>query len=203
MKEFWNSRYSEEGFAYGDKPNVFLAAELTKMPVGKLLLPAEGEGRNAIFAAKMGWQVTAIDQSDAGQYKALAWAKKERVGLDYQVGDLATLDLGTNTFDAAALIFAHFPPTLKTLIHHKVANALKPGGMVILEGFSKGHLAYNTTNPQAGGPRDEALLYSTQEIADLFPGFKTILLEEKTVELREGKYHVGKSAVVRYVGKRK
>ena len=202
MKEFWNARYSEEGWAYGIKPNEFFKDQLIQLPVGKLLLPAEGEGRNALFAAKLGWDVDAYDQSEAGQQKALNWAKREGIALNYEVGDLTSLDLGNAIFDAAAMVFTHFPPPVKARIHQRVAASLKLGGIIILEGFSKHHLAFNTTNKQAGGPKDEALLYSKDEIPQLFPGFKTLLLEEKTIELKEGKYHVGKSAVVRFVGKK-
>ena len=203
MKQFWDNRYQEEGFAYGEKPNVYFAAALTRLPVGHLLLPAEGEGRNAIFAAKLGWQVHAIDQSVAGKAKALDWAKKENVTITYTVGDLSALDLGTAVYDTAALIFAHFPPALKTVIHHSVAQAVKRGGHILLEGFSKQHIRYNTENPQAGGPKDEEMLFAPEEMSSLFPGFETVHCEEKIIALHEGKYHVGQSAIVRYLGKKK
>lgn len=202
MKEFWDSRYSESGYAYGEQPNVFFADEIAKLPVGKLLLPAEGEGRNAIFAAKLGWEVDAIDQSEAGKNKALALAAREQVKINYQIENLANITLSHAHYDVAALIYAHFPPPLKTTIHHHVANAVKPGGYIILEGFSIAHIAFNSVNPKAGGPTDKALLFDVATMPDLFPGFKTLMCVETTTHLEEGKYHVGQSAVIRYIGQK-
>src|SRR6476469_7303750 len=88
----WNDRYSTDEFAYGEQPNNYLREQLEKMPVGTILFPAEGEGRNAVFAAKLGWKVSAFDISNEGKNKAIRLAEKNNVTIDYKVGDLETLD---------------------------------------------------------------------------------------------------------------
>lgn len=203
MKEFWNQRYAAEEYAYGTKPNAFFKVQLDALPAGKLLLPAEGEGRNAVYAAKRGWQVAAFDISEAGRQKAQQLARRHGVSIDYQVGSLEELDYTPQQFDAIGLIFAHFPPKIRPALHRQVSKLLRPGGYLILEAFSKQHLVYNTKNPQAGGPKDEALLYDTATLRLDFPGFDFIRLEEVVTVLEEGNYHLGHSAVVRMLAQKK
>lgn len=116
--ERWNERYSKEEYAYGEEPNEYLQTQLQKLSPGKILFPAEGEGRNAVFAAKLGWQVSAFDISMEGQKKAIRLAEKNHVVIDYKVGSLDSMNYNDEEFDAIALIFAHFPapsnhPTIK------------------------------------------------------------------------------------------
>lgn len=202
MKEFWNQRYREPTFAYGTTPNVFFKAQLDQIPAGKLLLPAEGEGRNAIYAASQGWEVSAYDISEAGQKKALQLAKENEVNINYQVGTIQDLQFEIECFDVIGLIFAHFPPKVRKEKHQKLATLLRPGGHIILEAFHPKHIEFNSKNPTAGGPRDVDLLYSMEDLKADFNGFEFIVLEEKTVTLHEGLYHVGESAVVRMVAKK-
>lgn len=202
MKDFWNQRYAEREWAYGKDPNEFLKQELLKVNPGKILFPAEGEGRNAVFAAENGWDVSAIDLSEAGRVKALSLAKEKRVTINYEVGDLNAISIPEEKYDAVALIFAHFPASFKTSIHQKIARAVKPGGLIILEGFSRDHLRFSETNPSAGGPRDPEMLFTTTEMSELFPNFTPLVLEQKETKLSEGLYHVGLSSVVQYVGKK-
>src|SRR5215213_10286082 len=102
--ERWNDRYSKDECAYGEQPNNYLKEQLEKLAVGTILFPAEGEGRNAVFAAKLGWTVSAFDISVEGKNKALRLAETNKVAIDYQVGELQTLKYDTEQFDAIALI---------------------------------------------------------------------------------------------------
>src|SRR6188768_3982479 len=113
----WNERYSQEDFAYGEAPNHYLKEQLEKLNPGNILFPAEGEGRNAVFAAKLSWNVSAFDISIEGKNKALQLAKANNVTIDYQVGELQTLNYQANQFDAIALIYAHFPADVKSFYH--------------------------------------------------------------------------------------
>ncbi|HFC01310.1 MAG TPA: class I SAM-dependent methyltransferase [Phaeodactylibacter sp.] len=204
MKEFWNSRYASSKFAYGTTPNQFFKEILEQQKLqGKILLPAEGEGRNAVFAAKQGLSVFAFDISSEGKNKALALAKSENVQIKYEVGQLHELNFEENSFDAAALIFAHFPSHLKSDLHKKISNLIKPNGILILEGFSKKHLKLRTQNPNAGGPGKLEMLFSEEEIKKDFSDFEIIKLQEMEVNLKEGAFHNGKSSVIRFVGKKK
>jgi SAM-dependent methyltransferase len=202
MKEMWDSRYSSEEYAYGIAPNEFFKEALDKYALsGSILLPAEGEGRNAVYAAKTGLAVTAFDISIEGMNKALKLAEKEGVVINYQVGDFYTLPLDEQ-YDAAGLIFAHFPPHLLSNYHKKIAELIRPGGLIILEGFSKNHLTFQKENPQAGGPKQEEMLFSKESIRKDFPDFEILLLKEVEVELNEGKFHNGLSSVIRFIGKK-
>ncbi|MGL4631283.1 MAG: class I SAM-dependent methyltransferase [Leadbetterella sp.] len=202
MKEFWNERYGNEDFAYGVEPNTFLESQLPLFEKGSILFPAEGEGRNAIFAAKQGWQVSAFDLSLEGKKKADLLAKNNQVRIDYQVGEFDEINYKSEQFDAIALIYAHFSAETKSEYHQKLSTYLKKGGVVIFEAFSKSHLKYNTTNPAVGGPKDLGMLFSLEEIKADFSNFKIILLEETDVDLNEGSFHNGTGSVIRFVGKK-
>lgn len=201
--ERWNDRYSAEEFAYGTAPNNYLKESLEKQDIGTILFPAEGEGRNAVFAAKLGWKVSAFDISSKGRNKALKLAESENVILDYQIGELETLHYQPEQFDAIALIYAHFPAEIKSAIHKTLDQYLRKGGCIIFEAFSKKHLDYLAINDKVGGPKDIASLFSIEEIKSDFPNYEIITLEEKEIELNEGLFHNGKGSVIRFIGKKK
>ena len=136
MKNFWDERYAENEMVYGYKPNRFLEEQLDDLSTGKILLPAEGEGRNAIYAATKGWQVTAFDFSAVAQQKALQWAEKNNVGINYKVSDMLQYNAEPNSFDVIALIYVHMKPEVRSAFHQKVITWLKPGGKLILEAFN-------------------------------------------------------------------
>ena len=202
MKEFWNDRYSEQGFAYGTQPNGFFKQELDKLEKGAILLPAEGEGRNAVYAAINGWRCFACDISSEGKKKAQSLASANNVSLDYSVGDFGSLSYQDAYFDVIALIYAHFPAEKKKHFHSLADRYLKPGGIIILEAFSKNHIRFNAKNPKVGGPKDLGMLYAVEEIRNDFPNYEMLILEEREVDLSEGKYHIGRGSVVRFVGKK-
>lgn len=201
--ERWNDRYSNEEFAYGQEPNNFLKEQLENLNPESILFAAEGEGRNAIFAAKIGWKVAAFDISVEGKNKALQLAKNNNVTIDYQVGELHTLDFNLCNFDAIALIYAHFPAEIKSLYHKTLDNYLRKDGLIIFEAFSKNHLDYIAKNEKVGGPKEIEMLFSIEELKADFPNYEIILLEEKEIELSEGLFHNGKGSVIRFVGKKK
>ena len=142
----WNDRYSADEFAYGEQPNNYLREQLMQLDTGTILFPAEGEGRNAVFAAKLGWKVSAFDISIEGKNKALQLAENNNVSIDYQVGELQELDYKAEQFDAIALIYAHFPSAIKSTYHKILSNYLRNGGLLIFEAFSKKHLDYLAKN---------------------------------------------------------
>jgi len=109
----WNNRYKEDAYAFGTEPNLFFKQQLVKLHPGKILFPAEGEGRNAVHAAKLGWDVFAFDISEQGKQKALRLAAENNVHIDYQVGELPSLQYHPAQFDAVALVYAHFPAAIK------------------------------------------------------------------------------------------
>jgi 2-polyprenyl-3-methyl-5-hydroxy-6-metoxy-1,4-benzoquinol methylase len=199
----WNDRYSNEEFAYGTAPNNFLKEQLEKLNSGTILFPAEGEGRNAVFAAQLGWKVSAFDISAEGKNKALKLAEANNILIDYQVGELETLNYQAEQFDVIALIYAHFPAAIKSFIHQTLETYLRKDGYIIFEAFSKKHLEYLAINDKVGGPKDIESLFSIEEIQSDFPDYEIIQLEEKEIELNEGLFHNGKGSVIRFVGKKK
>ncbi|MBK6447289.1 MAG: class I SAM-dependent methyltransferase [Bacteroidetes bacterium] len=201
--ERWNERYSKQEFAYGEEPNNYLKEQLENFTVGTILFPAEGEGRNAVFAAKLGWTVSAFDISAQGKNKALRLAESNNVKIDYQVGELNSLHYADNHFDAIALIYAHFPAAIKSQLHKALSKLLRKDGVIIFEAFSKKHLEYATVNEKVGGPKDLDQLFSIEEIKSDFENFEILELEEKEIELKEGLFHNGIGMVIRFVGRKK
>jgi hypothetical protein len=203
MKNMWDDRYGKTEFAYGEQPNNFLKEQLIKIPVGTILFPAEGEGRNAVYAATLDWTVDAFDQSIEGEKKALKMAEKHHVSINYMAGEFRSLTYTENQFDALALIYAHFPADKKSSYHKILTTYLRPGGIVIFEAFSKRHLDYNRINEKVGGPKDLETLFSIEEIKSDFENFEIIELEEKEIQLNEGLFHNGLGMVIRFVGRKK
>jgi len=199
----WNDRYSNNEYAYGKEPNNYLKEQLEKLNAGTILFPAEGEGRNAVFAAKRGWTVFAFDISVAGKNKALQLAANNNVTINYQTGELPDLNYSPEQFDAIALIYAHFPADIKSKYHKLLSTCLKKGGTIIFEAFSKKHLDYRLKNPNVGGPKDLDSLFSIEELKADFPNYEYIELTESEIELNEGLYHNGKGSVIRFVGRKK
>lgn len=203
MKEKWDDRYSRKEFAYGEEPNAYLREQLRSIPSGTILFPAEGEGRNAVYAATLGWTVFAFDLSIEGKKKALQLADKHQVEVKYDVGEFQSLSYKANQFDAIALIYAHFPASSKSSYHKILTTYLRPGGMLIFEAFSKKHMDYMRQDATMGGPKEIEMLFSLEEIASDFHNFDILELIEQEVELQEGLFHNGKGSVVRFVGRKR
>jgi SAM-dependent methyltransferase len=195
MKDFWNERYANNEYAYGVKPNEFYKAELNLVHKGKLLFAAEGEGRNAVYAAQQGFEVYALDNSIEAKNKAEKLATENNVKIDYMVSEFENLDYPTNSFDALVLVFAHFPASIRKQYHEKLLTYLKPGGLVIFEAFAKEQIHF-----KSGGPKQVEMLFSEEEIHNEFPNTDFIKLETVENHLDEGPFHQGKGKVVHFTG---
>ncbi len=196
MKDFWNKRYKEEAYVYGVKPNEYLKENLP-VKTGKILLPADGEGRNSLFAALKGWEVTAFDYSQSAIDKANALFDKHQVSVDFRLMSYLEMNFEEASFHCIGLTYIHMPPDFRKKVHQHLMTFLKPNGILILEAFSKKQLPL-----KSGGPKHPAFLYDTALVKDDFKGLEIIELEEKQVILDEGAYHKGLAEVVRFVGKK-
>lgn len=188
---FWDSKYKQEEFGYGVKPNIFLKEILSKKQAGSILLPAEGEGRNAIYASKLGWKVTAFDSSIVAREKALELAIKNNVQINYTLNTIEAFE-SDEQFDLIAVIYLHLFSEERKNFHKKLMNLLKPGGNLIFEVFAKDQLALNS-----GGPKNIDMLYTVNELKEDFYSYDTKLLEQKHIHLDEGKWHIGEAEVIR------
>jgi len=197
----WDKRYAEQGFAYGSSPNDFVTQQVGQ--VGKnsrVLCLAEGEGRNAVWLAQQGFQVTAVDLSAVGLAKAEKLAQKHKVEIETIVADLVVYDLGENQWDAIVSIFAHMPTEIRKALHSRIGRALKDNGVFILEAYTKQQLS---TSGTGGPPPDQQNMFMSvnglrEELSDL----EAIHGVELTRHISEGKYHQGESAVVQFVGRK-
>ncbi len=195
MKEFWNERYTQKDFIYGTKPNEFLRENLEQLPKGEIILPGDGEGRNAVFAAQLGWTVQAFDYSKSAKEKALDLAARNKVIIDFEVADIQDKEYPENSADVVALIYTHFPKKLRKIAHQKAVKWLKPGGRLILEAFNPKQLQ-NTS----GGPKNEEMLYTKEILREDFQNLKIEKLEILETNLSEGKFHEGKADIIRFIG---
>lgn len=203
MSEFWNTRYSQQAYVYGKEPNRFFKETIEQLNIkGKMLFPAEGEGRNAVYAAKKGIEALAFDISVEAQKKALQLANAENVKIKYKVGDIDQLHFEKNSFDAIVLIFAHLPSSKQTEWHTQLAEFVKPNGYVILEGFSATNLEYHKTNPNIGGPQNVDMLFTKEGVQNTFSDFEIIKLEETETHLNEGSLHNGVGSVIQFIGRK-
>lgn len=197
-RDFWDTRYAEEGFAYGTTPNVFLSSFREQLQAGmKALVIGDGEGRNGVWLAEQGLDVTSVDLSAVGVEKAAQLASQRGVKLTTVCTDLCQWQWPKDYFDVVVIIFVHFAPDVREYLHQQVIAALKPGGQVIMESYTPQQLAFDT-----GGPRDLEMLYTAEMMAADFAGMEIKQLEECVVELAEGRYHCGTSAVVRLWARR-
>lgn len=194
MRKFWNERYGQEEFIYGKSPNEFFSRHLELISKGSLLLPAEGEGRNAVYAATKGFEVSAFDFSEKGKTKALELARENRVKINYNLIDASEFRKD-RLYDAIALIFAHFAGEERVQLFRQLEYSLVKGGHIIIEVFSK-----NQLGRASGGPKSLELLYSIEEIETLFPTIQFSMLQEVAVKLSEGIYHSGEAMVIRGLG---
>ncbi|MEO9894036.1 class I SAM-dependent methyltransferase [Aurantibacter sp.] len=196
MKDFWNERYEGDFYAYGMLPNEFVKKELDILSKGSVLFAAEGEGRNAVYAAKTGWSVEAFDYSKAAKNKAVKLAAS--LGLQFEYKVLDVLDFQSNeSFDVIVLCYAHFPISIREKAIQHLLNFLKPNGVVIFEAFSK-----NQLGKTSGGPKNKEMLFSISEVLNEFKGLNFTQLEETNIELKEGSFHQGIASVIRFVGRK-
>ncbi len=195
MKNFWDERFSADEYFYGTEPNTFFKEEIDKLAPGKALFLGEGEGRNSVYAAKLGWQVDAVDYSAEGRKKALALAEKNNVEINYTLENLENFSPRENYYDLVVIVFLHLPEELRKKVHGKATGSLKAGGRIIMEVFDKDQLKYGT-----GGPRNIDLLYSLEDVYTDFQDLDIEKFGKYVVELEESAGHKGKASVIRYVG---
>jgi 2-polyprenyl-3-methyl-5-hydroxy-6-metoxy-1,4-benzoquinol methylase len=192
----WNERYSTDEYVFGKEPNEYLKKMIDTLPAGKILIPAAGEGRDAVYAAKSGWEVMAFDQSCVARDKALLLAKNNGVEINFVVTDVEDFEMKENEYDAIAVIFFHLPSTLRSSFFKKIPGSLKKGGYLIVEAFSPKQL-----NNTSGGPKETDLFLSAELLAKEFHTLTIIENNEVEIDLSEGDGHVGKADVVRFFAK--
>jgi hypothetical protein len=194
--EFWNKRYAEHTTVYGTAPNAFLKEFLQGRSVGKVLFPAEGEGRNAVYAASLGWEVHAFDQSDVARDKAIAAAEATGVELEYTLSDLSTW-VPTDNYDLVGVFYVHLPTAIRQSVMQNLVAALKPGGIWVMEVFSKEQMAFDS-----GGPKDRSMLFDLDMLAEDLSGLEELSMEQFVVQLDEGPFHKGPASVIRVEGRK-
>ena len=196
----WDQAYSDvEGYKYGEQPNAFLKEQAHRIPArARVLLPGDGEGRNGVWLAEQGHQVCALDNSAVGLAKAEALAHRRQVTLQTVLVDLADWQPEPASADAVVLTYLHLPPPLRTPVMHKLVQALKPGGVLLLEAFHPRQLQYNS-----GGPKNEAMLYTLDMLrGNLAAGMQELLASESETLLDEGPGHQGPAYVTRWIGQK-
>lgn len=187
----WDDRYREPGFAYGVEPNDFLVSVAPLFPKGRILSLAEGEGRNAVYLAGLGHDVTAVDASLVGLQKAQELAARKGVAITTLHADLAEFEIGESQWDGIVACYCHLPSAIRLQVHAAVVRGLKPGGRFVLEGFSKDQLAYDT-----GGPKSLDMLMSVDELKQELTGLDFLRAVQLEREVVEGTKHTGRASVV-------
>lgn len=198
MSSFWNEKYGVEEYIYGTEPNTFFKKNILKLKPGRILFPGEGEGRNAVYAAKLGWDVTAFDSSEMGKMKAEKLADQFQVKINYLLADAAEDLMFEHYFDCIVFVFVHLPNEQRNEFHRRMLSYLKPGGTVIFEGFSKKQIDFNS-----GGPKNLSMLFSDEELKGDFASVEAIEIEALEVEIDEGKFHRGPAQIIHFTGTKK
>ena len=195
----WNQRYSEPGFAYGTEPNDFLVSSTSLLPPGsRILCLGEGEGRNAVYLAKRGHRVTAVDSSFVGLQKTQSLAEKHGVSIETVEADLSEYIIEPNSFQSIISIFCQLPPGLRRSVHEKICSGLVPDGILVLEGFSKKQIDNDT-----GGPRNLELLFDLKELKKELEPLELTHCVEIEREVIEGNYHTGVGSVIQIIGSKR
>lgn len=193
MKATWNERYQNSTYQYGINPNEFLTEQLQGLHPGRILVPAAGEGRDMVYAAKLGWEAHGFDLSEQGEAKAIKLARDQQVNIHFKCMDAFKINYPLESFDMIALSFFHLPPDLRKAFHQRCVTWLKPGGRIVLEGFNK-----NQLGKTSGGPKQVDWLFNSQELAEDFKGLNVQLNEEKDRLLDEGPLHQGIASVIQF-----
>jgi SAM-dependent methyltransferase len=193
----WDERFGGDGYLYGTEPNDFLRQHVELLPPGEVMCLAEGQGRNAVFLAERGYEVSSVDLSATGVDKTLALATARGVTVTATVADLADVDLGTNRWSAIVSIFAHVPPTVRAEVHGRVADALIPGGIFVLEAYTPAQVGRGT-----GGPPDGSLTMTLDALRTELSALEFDHAVETEREVIEGVGHTGVGSVVQVIAHR-
>jgi SAM-dependent methyltransferase len=192
---FWDDRYRGETYAYGVEPNDFLRASAARIPPGRVLCLAEGEGRNAVFLASRGYAVTAVDLSSEGLRKAERLARDRGLAIDIVQADLGDYEPEAGAYAGVVSIFAHLPRAARNRLNARIPTALAAGGVLVLETYRPEQLAFAT-----GGPRDAALLPTLAELRLELAPLDLVVAEDVERDIHEGTFHDGRSATVQIIG---
>jgi SAM-dependent methyltransferase len=195
----WQQRFAAPGYLFGTAPNAFLKSQAHVLPNrGTALAIADGEGRNGVLLAEQGLDVLSVDFSPEGQAKARSLAKERGVSLRVEQADMTTWDWTLASFDVVAGIFIQFAkPSQRAKIFAGIKHTLKPGGLLLLQGYGLKQLQYRT-----GGPSEPERLYTRELLAEAFGDFTSLDIREHDSVLKEGDHHVGMSALIDLVGRK-
>lgn len=187
----WDERYAKPGYSYGTDPNRFLVSVVDRIPSGRVLCLGDGEGRNGVYLAQQGFEVTSLDQSGVGLEKVRALAAERGVAIETMQADLADFAIEPGAWHGIVSIFCHFQPALRTRVHHSSVRGLAPGGAFVLEAFTPRQLEYQT-----GGPREADRLVSLAALEQDLAGLDFAIGQEIERQVIEGDRHTGLGAVV-------
>ncbi len=196
--ERWDQRFAQEQYVFGERPNAFLVRQKERLLGCRTALSvADGEGRNGVWLAEIGLAVTAVEGSAVGQEKARRLAARRGVTLDFVLADLATWEWPEQAFDAVVGIFIQFAgPALRERLFAGMRRALKPGGLLLIEGYRPEQIAYGT-----GGPKAAENLYTEAMLREAFAGMSIERLETYDARIDEGSGHHGMSALIDLVAR--
>lgn len=195
----WNERYASDDYLFGREAAAFLKREAGRIPAGsRVLSVADGEGRNSVFLAGLGHDVTAMENAPNALAKARKLAAEKGVTVDFREADIEHWDWQPDAFDAVAAIFIQFMgPEMRRQVFDGIIRTLKPGGLFLLHGYTPKQLEYGT-----GGPKSEPALYTPDRLRADLPGLEELRLEEYEVHVDEGAGHSGMSALIDYIGRK-
>jgi SAM-dependent methyltransferase len=191
----WDERYNVSDYVYGTDPNEYLVEVADRIPKGPVLCLAEGEGRNAVYLAEQGYEVTAVDSSSVGLEKARKLARVRSVTIETIHADLADFEIGDERWAGIVSIFCHLPAELRRLVCRRCVDGLRPGGAVVMEAYTPRQISYGT-----GGPQTVDLLVDPEDVKRELSGLQLERAVEKVREINEGRYHCGAGAVVQILG---
>lgn len=196
--ERWEKRYAEPEYLFGTEPTAFLAAQKARLPKsGRALAVADGEGRNGVWLAEQGLDVLSIDFSPRAQAKAQALARSRHIQLATELADVTAWQWPTNAFDVIAVMFVQISPVEREIMFAGIRRALKPGGLLLLQGHAPKRLETGT-----GGPSKLENLYTREILEQAFGDFAELHIEESEVEMSEGARHTGIRALIDLVGRK-
>ena len=195
----WNQRFADAEYVFGREPNEYLRAKASLVPPGgRVLCVADGEGRNSVWLAGQGLKVEAFDISAVGVEKARRLAADLRVAVDFNVGDCDSWNWPVASHDAVVAVFIQFAdPGMRARLFANMVRALKPGGVLVLQGYTPKQLDYKT-----GGPGELSHLYTADLIRASFKTLQIVELVEYEAELNEGARHAGRSALLGFVARK-
>jgi len=194
----WDARYAEPGWAFGTEPNDFLREQAHHIPRGRVLCLAEGEGRNAVWLAGQGYDVTGVDLARAGLEKAQRLAKQRGVSITTTCADLATLAIEPGAWQGIVSIFAHVLPEVRRRVHAAAVAGLAPGGVFLLEAYRPEQVGRGT-----GGPPDDERMLNLDRLQPELGALEWLLARELDRDVLEGHRHTGRASVVQLVAKRR